>query len=61
MYQLSSSDFVLVIVDVDEPSVQICATNKLRRLHKSRTCENLSLSNLNIKTENADQLCCRTA
>ena len=26
MYQLSSSTFVLLIVDVDEPSVRICAT-----------------------------------
>ena len=26
MYQLSSSTFVLLIVDVDKPSVRICAT-----------------------------------
>ena len=40
---------MLVIVDVDEPSVQISAD-----LHKSRTCENLSLPNLNINTESAE-------
>ena len=48
---------MLVFLGIDEASVQICVT-----MHKSRTCENLSLPNLNIKTESADQpvrrLCC---
>ena len=48
MYQLSSSAFALLIVDVEE-----FHDNKLRRSHKSPTCENLSLPNLNIKTESA--------
>ena len=45
---------MLVILDVDEPSVQICATincgANIRAAHV-----NLSLPNLNIKTESADQ------
>ena len=67
MYQLSSSSaFVLVVIFdiVDEtamsPSLQICATNKLRHLHKSRACENLSLPNAKMQLGGADQLRCRT-
>ena len=43
---------MLVILDVDEPSVQICATincgANIRAAH-------VNLPNLNIKTESADQ------
>ena len=46
---------MLAILDVDEPSVQICATINCGANIRAARCENLSLTNLNIKTESADQ------
>ena len=43
MYQLSSSAFALLIVDVEE-----FHDNKLRRSYESPACEKLYLPNLNI-------------
>ena len=59
MFQLGSSAFVLLIVDVNEPSVRICVTINcgayIRAPHVIIKTEHVL-----IKTEGADQLYCRT-
>ena len=46
---------MLVILDVDEPSVQTCAMINCGANIRAAHVKNLSLPNLNIKTESADQ------
>ena len=50
---------MVLIVDVDEPSVRICATVNLGAYIRAHM-RKLVLTNLNIKTESADQLYCCT-
>ena len=59
MYQLSSSTFVLLIVDVDEPSVRICATVNCGAYIRNPHAKTF-LDKSKYKTESADQLYCCT-